>query len=160
MSRGHRYLALIAIASGLFAASLWAQAPATGAVFTIAQAEAGKAAYQAHCASCHAADLGGQNEFPQLAGDDFLAAWKARSTQELFDYLTAAMPPEGPSLTPEEYLGITALILHENGASAGAKALTATTMVPIGSVASGKRPGFLAVGHPAQPASRRRGARW
>ena len=33
-----------------------------------AQATAGQTAYEANCASCHVADLGGRNEAPQLAG--------------------------------------------------------------------------------------------
>ena len=50
--------------------SLYGQAPqraAAPAVFTAAQATAGQSAYQANCASCHLADLAGQNEAPQLA---------------------------------------------------------------------------------------------
>jgi mono/diheme cytochrome c family protein len=147
VSKRYRYLAVILAASGWSAAIVqgrsdivW-QPEAAKAVFTKAQVEAGRPAYQAYCASCHTPDLGGRNEFPALAGDDFFASWRGRTTQELYDFISATMPPEGPSLTPEQYLGITALILQENGASAGAEALTPTTAVPIGSIATGKRPG-------------------
>lgn len=151
VSGGNRFLAVVAIASGVSVMSLWAQgAPPPAAVFTLSQAETGKAAYQAHCASCHAADLGGQNEFPQLAGPDFLTSWKGRTTQELLEFISTTMPPEGPALTPKEYLDITAHVLRENGAAPGTEALTAKTAVPIGTVAPGKRPG----GHVADRRSR------
>lgn len=148
MSKAYRSLAVLAAAGGLSAATLLAQGPSGTAVYTKAQAEAGNTAYQKYCASCHTPDLGGRNEFPALAGDDFFASWKSRSTQELYDFIRATMPPEGPSLTPEQYLGITAHILQENGAPAGSQPLTPTTAVPIGSVATGKRPGPMAAHAP------------
>lgn len=141
MSNGYGYLAVVAVASGLSAVTVLGQPASTEAVFTKAQVDAGRTAYQTHCASCHTPDLGGRNEFPALAGDDFLASWKTRSTQELYDFISTTMPPEGPSLTPEQYLGITAHILHQNGAAPGSEALTPTTAVPIGTIATGKRPG-------------------
>lgn len=36
--------------------------------FTAAQAAAGEALYQVHCATCHLGNMGGRNEAPQLAG--------------------------------------------------------------------------------------------
>ena len=50
------------------------------------------------------------------------------------------MPPGGPYLGAEEYLGVIAYILQQNGAPAGEAALTAATDAPIGSVATGERP--------------------
>lgn len=141
MSNGFSYLAVIAIAGGLSAISLQGQSPSISAVFTKAQVDAGRTAYQAHCASCHTPDLGGRNEFPALAGDDFIASWKTRTTKDLFDFISTTMPPDGPALTPEQYLGITAHVLNENGAVPGSQALTPTTAVPIGTIATGKRPG-------------------
>ena len=41
------------------------------ASFTIAQAEAGRAAYDASCSGCHLRDLKGAFEAPQLAGSTF-----------------------------------------------------------------------------------------
>ena len=51
--------------------------------YTAAQAAAGRAAYQASCASCHLPDLAGRNEAPQLAGNNFMNTWRARTTRDL-----------------------------------------------------------------------------
>lgn len=110
-------------------------------VFTADQAAQGKAAYQERCASCHMPDLGGRNEWPPLAGDGFMSSWKSRTTQELFEFVRDTMPPDGPALTPDAYLAIVAFMLQQNGATAGTEALSPTTAVAIGSVATGKRPG-------------------
>ena len=136
------------------------QAAAPG-LFTAAQAATGRDAYQARCASCHLADLGGRNEASPLAGSSFMSVWRARSTKELYDYIRTSMPPGGATLGADEYLSITAFILQANGAPAGAAALTPTTAVPIGSVASGVRPTTAAqpgtpaagAGAPARPAA-------
>ena len=79
------------------------QQPSGAPVYTAAQAAAGRAAYQANCASCHVADLGGRNEAPQLAGGDFMNTWRSRTTKDLFDYMSSTMPPGGPSLGPDQY---------------------------------------------------------
>src|SRR5215475_908241 len=65
----------------------------SGGVFTADQAAAGRAAYQANCASCHMPDLAGRNEAPPLAGGTFLNAWRTRTTRDLVDYMQATMPP-------------------------------------------------------------------
>ncbi|MGE0450560.1 MAG: PQQ-binding-like beta-propeller repeat protein [Vicinamibacterales bacterium] len=110
------------------------------ATYTAAQATAGRAAYQANCASCHVADLGGRNEAPQLAGGDFMNVWRNRSTKELFDYISMAMPPGGPVLSPDQYASIVAYILQQNSAAAGTTPYAPATSVAIGSVATGERP--------------------
>ena len=106
------------------------QAPAAPA-FTSRQALDGKAAYARSCASCHMPDLSGANEMPALKGTTFMAAWGARSTKELFDYMSSAMPYSAPPLRTEEYLAIEAFILEANGAPAGADPLTPETSVRI-----------------------------
>lgn len=108
-------------------------------VYTVAQAEAGKAAYSEVCASCHADDLSGGGDPPQLAGADFIASWKSRTTRDLFQSLQR-MPPGGPTLTAEQYLAIAAYILKENGAKAGGQSLTESTLALLGSIATGERP--------------------
>src|SRR5438132_953613 len=112
------------------------QAPAAG-VFTAEQAAAGRTSYQQNCAGCHLADLAGRNEAPPLAGGNFMATWRARTTKDLFDYVHT-MPPGGPSLTDNEYLNIVAFILQSNGAVAGQQTLAPTTTLAIGSVATGQ----------------------
>ena len=110
------------------------------ATITAAQAAAGRDAYQARCASCHLPDLAGRNEAAPLVGRAFMAAWRDRTTRDLFDYIRASMPPGGATLGADEYLAITAFILRSNGAATGTTALTATTAVPIGSIATGVAP--------------------
>src|SRR6266851_2736116 len=81
------------------------QAPA---VYTAAQAAAGRTAYQSSCASCHTDTLIGRNEAPQLAGANFMTQWGARTTKDLYGYIQAVMPPgNGGSLGEESYLNIT-----------------------------------------------------
>lgn len=145
---GLRIVAILVLAGGGGAADLAgrqasAAEPSGTAVFTSAQAAAGRATYKASCASCHTPDLGGREDAPQLAGDDFISAWKSRKASELYDFIHATMPPEGPALSPEQTVGLVALILEENGAAAGPTPLTATTAAVIGSVATGKRPSPL-----------------
>jgi mono/diheme cytochrome c family protein len=101
-------------------------------VFTQQQADAGRAAYVKHCASCHIADLSGNNEIPPLAGAIFMGTWSNRTTKDLRDYMSAAMPYGGPSLDAETYTLITAFVLAYNGAAAGADALMPSTAVRIG----------------------------
>ena len=100
-------------------------------VFTTDQATAGKAAYAKNCASCHLADLSGNVEIPPLAGETFLDTWKTKTTKDLRDYMSAAMPYGGPSLDADSYTVITAFILSTNGALAGTERLNASTRVPI-----------------------------
>jgi mono/diheme cytochrome c family protein len=116
-----------------------AQQAAAPPVFTAAQADAGRETYKTVCAACHAADLSGA-EGPQLAGSDFMKNWGSQTTKDLLDY-AQGMPPDGARLKPEEYLNVVSFILQQNGATAGAEALTAATKAPVGTVATGKRPG-------------------
>jgi mono/diheme cytochrome c family protein len=110
------------------------QKPAAASVFTTEQAAAGRASYAKNCASCHMADLSGNVEYPPLAGAAFLATWGSRTTKDLLDYMSAAMPYGAPSLSVESYAAITAYILQSNGAVPGPDAFSASTVLPIGSV--------------------------
>jgi alcohol dehydrogenase (cytochrome c) len=126
--------------------ALLAQQPAPP-VYNGSQGASGATVYAASCASCHMADLAGRNEAPQLAGNNFRNTWRTRSTRDLFEFIQSTMPPTGENLAAAQYLAVTAYILQANGAAAGEAALTATTAVPIGSVATGG-----AVQTPAPPA--------
>ena len=128
-----RLAILLAIVAALWAATLIGDAQSVP-VFTQQQADAGRGAYASHCASCHMPDLSGNAEIPPLAGDVFVGAWKNKTTKDLRDYMSAAMPYGGPSLEAETYTVITAYILSTNGATAGDEALTPLTRVPIGDV--------------------------
>src|SRR4051794_25818645 len=110
-------------------------------VFTAAQAKAGRSAYQANCASCHMPDLAGRNEAPQLAGPNFMLAWRARTAGALDAYIQETMPPGNRGgLGQEMYVNLTAFLLEANGGRAGEQALTVNSGAPIGSVATGEMP--------------------
>ena len=128
-------MAIVGVAAAAFLA---AQQPAT--IFTAAQAASGRAAYQENCASCHLENLAGRNEAPQLAGSDFMSKWRSRTTQDLFGFIQATMPPGRAALTPDQYLSIVAFILQSNGARPGQQAFAQTTSAAIGSVATGQAP--------------------
>ncbi len=141
----HGALATAALALGLVVSGATGEPGTTAAqnaapVISAAQAAAGRDGYQARCASCHLADLGGRNEASPLAGASFMNVWRGRGTKELYDYIRTSMPPGGATLGAEEYLNITAFILRMNGAATGATAFAATTDVPIGSIATGVAP--------------------
>src|SRR5262249_12688629 len=99
-------------------------AAAEPAPYIAQQAEAGKAAYRASCASCHLPDLSGRNEAPQLSGRNFMNAWGSRTTTDLFTLIQTTMPPGRGGLDEESALNLTAFLLAANGASAGARPLT------------------------------------
>ena len=130
---------LLAVAIALFVAACGAvrgvgQETVAEGAFTMQQVTAGKAAFTKACASCHMPDLSGNNEVPALAGASFTSTWGARTTKELFDYMSGAMPPGGPALSVESYESIVAFVLHTNGASSGSSPLKASASVPIGRV--------------------------
>jgi mono/diheme cytochrome c family protein len=122
----------LAGSSAVFAARHRQDPPAP--VFTVEQASSGKAAYARACASCHMPDLSGNNDVPPLAGTAFTTSWGPRTTKELFDYMSATMPPGGLTLEPDGYLTITAYVLQFNGAGAGSQPYTSSTAVPIASL--------------------------
>jgi len=108
-------------------------------VFNASQAASGTTVYAASCASCHMADLGGRNEAPQLAGNNFMSAWRNRSTKDLFEFIQSTMPPTGENLSAAQYLAVTAYILQANGATVrpdGCEPIDvrATTVVNCGGV--------------------------
>jgi S-disulfanyl-L-cysteine oxidoreductase SoxD len=92
-------------------------------VFTAAQAERGKEAYAAHCASCHTDDLSGKSA-PALKGDPFIENWREDSVKTLFTFIQTRMPNRAPrSLSDEMYIDILAHILEVNMYPAGSKEL-------------------------------------
>ena len=128
------------------------QQPQTGA-YTADQAAAGRAAYQARCAACHLPDLRGRNEASPLAGPNFMNAWRDKSTRELYEYISATMPPGGANLGAETYMAVTAYLLQANGALPGAQPLSPATAVAIGSIATGTAPAEALAAAAAPPAT-------
>jgi PQQ-dependent dehydrogenase (methanol/ethanol family) len=130
------------------------------APYTAEQAAAGRAVYQANCAICHVADLGGRNEAPQLAGSNFMGQWGERTTADLIAFMESTMPPNNPhGLGEESYVNLAAFILDANGAQAGNQPLTSSEKVQIRTVATGQVPDAIRhpVAAPPSPASVRLG---
>ncbi len=94
------------------------------ASYTDAQANAGRSAYEAECATCHLDELQGSGTAPQLAGLNFQNGWGNRPVSQVLQYIRSSMPPGGEgSLSDEDYSAITAYIMRENGIGPGTVAL-------------------------------------
>ena len=129
-------LAAVVLTTGM-AVSGAAQAPGDG-VYTAAQAASGRAVYEQECAACHQSNLQGSFEASQLSGESFLRFWGDLSPADLFVRISSSMPPERVgALSDEANLEVVAYLLQANGAPAGGAALTASTTVAIGTIATG-----------------------
>jgi alcohol dehydrogenase (cytochrome c) len=142
MSTGFKHFVLALICVLMGAMLITGQQPGgTNAAgpYTARQAASGRAVYQASCAGCHGADLGGQGSASALAGSLFMGSWGDRTTADLMGFLEGAMPPGNPgSLGEEAYLNVVAFILDSNGARPGTQPLTAASKTTIRSVATGQ----------------------
>lgn len=131
----------LAAAAAAFAGSFWvltAQQSPLAAAFLPSQATAGRAVYDANCASCHMPGLNGRGEAPQLAGSQFMNTWGNRSVHDLIAFTEAAMPPlNAGSVSEADYLNVIAFILQANGAHAGSQPLSAASDFRLASVATG-----------------------
>jgi len=151
-------VAAIAFAGcGLFILS--GQQAAPPAVYTEAQAAAGRTAYQKSCEKCHTDKLTGRTgaagelpplsslgaddlkmvstyggKVPPLAGAHFMATWGARTTKDLSTRIKEAI-----DVSEATYLSITAYVLQANGARPGTEALTADTAVEVRSLSMNAR---------------------
>ena len=93
-------------------------------VYTGAQADRGKAAYDAACIRCHGADLAGTTA-PALTGDRFLATFGNETVDRLFLKIRDTMPPNfGTILDDNARIDIVSYILRVNGYPAGRRELT------------------------------------
>ncbi|HML15408.1 MAG TPA: PQQ-binding-like beta-propeller repeat protein [Bryobacteraceae bacterium] len=139
-SKFRRLLISAALGPAVLAAQQAAQqAPPqpAAAIFTIAQAQAGRGVYDQNCAGCHGANFEGSGDAPALAGGTFILKWRTKMVSELFGEILQTMPPTSPgSLSEGAGLNVTAYILERNGAQAGERALTAGTATLISAVAT------------------------
>jgi mono/diheme cytochrome c family protein len=93
-------------------------------VYTAAQSERGRSAYQASCGQCHGETLGG-DVGPTLTGP-FWSIWDGRTTAELFKTIRTTMPADAPeSLKPQEYADLVAYLFSVNKFPAGETELPA-----------------------------------
>lgn len=106
---------------------LRAQSPATAAdtpriwqgVYTAAQADRGKAAYETACLRCHGVDLTGTTA-PALTGARFYTTWGGGALEALYAKIRDTMPPNfGGQLDDRGKLDIVGYILQTNGYPAG-----------------------------------------
>jgi len=94
-------------------------------VFTDEQAERGRALYSEFCASCHRADLAGDDRAPSLRGFEFSAAWDDVPLGQLFDRVRTSMPQDNPnSLSRPQYADILAFILQQSNFPPGGEELS------------------------------------
>jgi alcohol dehydrogenase (cytochrome c) len=115
-----------------------------GYAFTMEQVEAGQASYAQSCAACHGQDLRTLPNAP-LQGNEFVAKWRTRSTNDLLAQLRTTMPPESPgSLGEDAYLAIMAYILQRNGNAPSDQQLLAASGEPIAAGTGGGQPGAAA----------------
>jgi hypothetical protein len=137
------------------------QQPATPAVFTAAQADAGRTVYNNSCGKCHTYTLLGRkgeegelppvvtlsppyqkfigtpNHVPPLAGKVFLSRWGQKTAGELIArfQVTASDPFfEFQDMNDDAVVNITAYVLQMNGAKAGGQPLTKSTSAVINSI--------------------------
>jgi mono/diheme cytochrome c family protein len=121
--------------SGLIALGLWVAAlpaptraadaaPAVSPqLYASGQATAGKAVYDASCASCHGAQLQGVSA-PPLVGKGFSVS--ALTLSQFHQLVTTEMPFDNPgSLKPEQYADVIAYVLAANCYPAGSTAYPA-----------------------------------
>jgi S-disulfanyl-L-cysteine oxidoreductase SoxD len=95
-------------------------------VYSAAQAARGGEAYGKSCASCHAADLTGQDTAPSLAGAEFNNGWNDLTLGDLYERIHTTMPADGPgSLSPQQYVDIIAFLLSKGNFPAGGADLPA-----------------------------------
>ena len=89
-------------------------------VYTQEQARAGKAVYDAKCASCHDGGTMG----PELWGAPFLESWDGKTVGTFFERIKTTMPEDAPgSLSESEILNVIGYVLQTNGFPAGDAAM-------------------------------------
>ena len=119
MHQRRRFLSLLSGSLMLCAVLTAAQAPARSTndgVYAAAQADRGKATFQAKCTACH--------ESSQFAGSDFLSGWSKEPLSSLYEMIAGSMPADNPGgLQPQEYADVVAYLLQLNGYPAGAEEL-------------------------------------
>lgn len=146
-----RILLAVAVALGSGVVAVAGPPEAPPAVFTEAQAVAGRAAYESVCVNCHTYALTGRKGdpgelpaigslaetfqktiqhaggiVPPLAGDAFIKRWGGRTTQALSRRIATAVsgfPPAG--LNDNTANNLAAYFLHVSGGHAGSQELGA-----------------------------------
>jgi S-disulfanyl-L-cysteine oxidoreductase SoxD len=112
------WLFLLKLAASLCAQNIW------DGVYTAAQAERGKTAFETSCINCHNRDLAGSVRGPALRGEKFMLNWQNGSVNNLFGKIRFSMPATYPETVSDEVkLDIVAYLLQQNGFPTGAAEL-------------------------------------
>lgn len=116
MQRG-KLLATILVATWLMAAE---SRTVLDGVYSKEQAARGKTIYNQECAKCHAANLGGGEDSPELAGSGFREQWQGKNVGGLFEVTRKTMPTDAPgTLSRKQYADVIAYLLSANEYPAG-----------------------------------------
>jgi mono/diheme cytochrome c family protein len=114
---------LLTLVASLCAHSVFAQNIWDG-VYTAAQAERGRTAFETSCVNCHNRDLAGSVRGPALRGEKFMLSWQNGSVNNLFSKIRFSMPATYPETVSDGVkLDIVAYLLQQNGFPAGAAEL-------------------------------------
>jgi polar amino acid transport system substrate-binding protein len=140
---------------------LTGQQAARPAVFTAAQAEAGREAYENSCGKCHTWSLLGRKgaagelppltslpdpylkfigtpvHVPALLGKAFVVKYGQKTVADMFSLFRGAAdttPVSELHMSDDSVVNITAYILRMNGAAAGNQPLTKTTDATVNSI--------------------------
>ena len=152
----------VVFVGGLECLALAGQSETRPAVFTEAQAAAGRASYESVCVNCHTYALTGRKgdpgelppisslaetfqkgiqvangRIPPLAGDVFMKRWASKTTYELVNRIQVAIGGFPPTdLNEKTRLNLAAYFLKVSGARSGSQELTgdADTAVRIGTL--------------------------
>lgn len=99
-------------------------ASATPALFSTAQAEAGRTKFRSNCSMCHGTELEGRAG-PALKGPIFANPAANFHVGDIFKIVAENMPAPAPGTLPhEDYVDIMAFILQQNGYPAGTTTLS------------------------------------
>ena len=123
-------IVIVAAASraGLIASTQETAKTVADGVYTDIQAARGATVYDAACAGCHRADLGGATG-PSLKEQRFTREFAGKDLKALFMKTATTMPRNAPaSLGDNVYLDILAHLLKENGFPAGSQELAADAL--------------------------------
>jgi mono/diheme cytochrome c family protein len=81
-------------------------------LYSEVQAQRGLEVFTAVCSECH--------EVEDLTNEDFRLNWDGTTLYELYDNIRTTMPDENPgTLTPQQYIDVTAYVLQLNKLPAG-----------------------------------------
>ena len=156
----HKPITLVGVLCSALVVLMGQQATPSG-IFTSAQADAGRTAYERTCGKCHTNTLLGRNGdiaelppisslsasyqkfigargfVPPLAGKVFIDRWGGKTAAELIARFQETVGDpffQFEDINEETTVDITAYVLQVNGAKAGTQPLTRKTSVLVSSI--------------------------